>query len=63
MPKVTRRPKDKWIYEWNEKDLPLIDDKAFFFRSSGALDDESAWEMAQQDYFHETRNCHGWSLR
>jgi hypothetical protein len=62
MPSVKRRIKDKWIYGWDAKDLRYIDDKAAYFRSVGAIDDESAWEMAQQEYFHATRNTHGWTV-
>ena len=60
---VTRRSKDKWVYPWKESDLKKIDDRSRFMRSTGAIDDYSAWAMAEHEYYNESINCAGFRCR
>ena len=60
---VTRLSKDKWASAWTEADIKKIDERARFMRATGAIDDYSAWAMAEQNYYQETVNCAGFRCR
>lgn len=60
---MTRPSKEKWDKDWNENDLKELDKIAAFMRQTGAIDDYSAWKMAEQELYHSTRNIYGFSCK
>lgn len=60
---IARKKEADWVFKWKPSDLKKIDDKSLFFRSAGAIDDYSAWTMAEQEYYHSTRSCAGFMAR
>jgi len=60
---VMRLPKERWASKWTDTDLNQIDKRARYMRSTGAIDDYSAWSMAEQEYYHETANNAGFRCR